>query len=41
MGAVRATTWKRINRRVLGVARDAGVETGERVRIDGTVTEVD
>ena len=38
MGAVRATTWERINRRLLGVARDAGVETGERVRIDSTVT---
>ena len=38
MGAVRATTWERINRRLLSVARDAGVETGERVRIDSTVT---
>ena len=38
MGAVRATTWERINRRLLSVARDTGVETGERVRIDSTVT---
>ena len=38
MGAVRATTWERINRRLLSVARDEGVESGERVRIDSTVT---
>lgn len=38
MGAVRATTWERINRRLLSAARDTGVETGERVRIDSTVT---
>ena len=38
MGAVHATTWERINRRLPGVARDAGVETGTRVRIDSTVT---
>ena len=37
-GAVSATTWERINRRLPAVARDAGVETGERVHIDSTVT---
>ena len=33
------TTDPRINRRLLRVARAAGTETGERVRVDSTVTE--
>ena len=37
--AVRAETWERINRALLGTARDDGIETGTRVRIDSTVTE--
>ena len=39
VGAVRAETWERINRVLLRAARAAGVETGERVRVDSTVTE--
>ncbi|MCY4645946.1 MAG: hypothetical protein OXE73_03620 [Gammaproteobacteria bacterium] len=37
--AVRAQTWERINRALLGTARDDGIETGRKVRIDSTVTE--
>ena len=37
--AVRAETWERINRALLGTARDDGIETGDKVRIDSTVTE--
>ena len=36
---MRAETWERINRALLGTARDDGIETGSRVRIDSTVTE--
>ena len=38
LGAVSATTWERINRHLLGVASAAGIETGNRLRIDSTVT---
>ena len=37
--AVRAATWERINRVLLGTARDDRIETGQKVRIDSTVTE--
>ncbi len=37
--AVSAETWERVNRCLLDAARAAGVETGERVRVDSTVTE--
>ena len=39
VGAVTAATWERINRTLLDAARAAGVEAGDRVRIDSTVTE--
>ena len=39
IGAIRAATWERIGGVLLGSARVDGVETGERVRIDSTVTE--
>ena len=38
VGAVTADTWEIVNRRLLSAARDAGVETGSRVRVDSTVT---
>ena len=37
--AVRAETWERINRALLGTARDERIETGRKVRIDSTVAE--
>ena len=39
IGRVRAETWERINRVLLDGARDDGIETGAKVRIDSTVTE--
>ena len=39
IGAVRSETWERINRALLGTARNDEIETGEKVRIDSTVTE--
>ncbi|MCH8245848.1 MAG: ISNCY family transposase [Bacteroidetes bacterium] len=36
---ISAETWEEINRILLGYAKDKGVESGERVRIDPTVTE--
>ena len=39
VGSVSADTWERINRRLLRAARDAGMESGSRVRVDSTVTE--
>ena len=39
VGTVRADTWERVNRCLLRAAQGAGVETGQRVRIDSTVTE--
>ena len=39
VGAVRAETWEHVNRVLLQAARAVGVETGERVRVDSTVTE--
>ena len=39
IGRVRAETWERINRVLLGDARDDGIETGRKARIDSTVTE--
>ena len=38
VGAIGAATWERINRRLLEAARSAGIESGERVRVDSTVT---
>ena len=38
VGSVRAETWERINRLLLASARELGVESGERVRVDSTVT---
>lgn len=37
--AVSAETWERVNRCLLEAARESGVETGDRVRVDSTVTE--
>ena len=37
--AVRAETWERINRALLGTARKDEIETGGKVRVDSTVTE--
>lgn len=37
--AVSAGTWERVNRGLLDAALAAGVETGESVRVDSTVTE--
>ena len=39
VGAVGAASWEAINRTLLEMARASGVETGDRVRIDSTVTE--
>ena len=39
VGAIRAETWERIDRVLLEAARDAGVESGDRVRIDSTAVE--
>ena len=39
IGAVRAEVWERINRVLLGRARDDKIEAGRKVRIDSTVTE--
>ncbi len=39
IGAVSALSWERINQRLLASARASGVETGEAVRVDSTVTE--
>ena len=38
VGSVEAETWERINRTLLSAALAEGIETGERVRIDSTVT---
>ena len=38
IGSIRAETWERINRRLLGAARDEKVEPGDQVRVDSTVT---
>ena len=39
VGAVSAETWERVNRCLLDAAREAGLERGDRVRVDSTVTE--
>ena len=39
VGAVGAASWEAINRTLLEMACASGVETGDRVRIDSTVTE--
>ena len=39
VGAVRPETWEQVNRCLLRAERDCGVETGERMRVDSTVTE--
>ncbi len=39
ISTVRPGTWERINRVLLGVARDERIEDGSVIRIDGTVTE--
>ena len=39
IGSIRAETWERINRHLLGAARDERVETGDQVRVDSTATE--
>ena len=38
VGSVSARTWERINLVLLDAARDAGVERGDRLRVDSTVT---
>jgi len=38
VGSIRAQTWERINGLLLSDARSSGVESGERVRVDSTVT---
>ena len=38
IGSIRAETRERINRRLLGAARDEKVESGDQVRVDSTVT---
>ncbi len=38
IGSIRAETWERINRCLLGAARDEKVEPGDQVRVDSTVT---
>ena len=39
VGAVRPDRWEQVNRDLLRAARDCGVETGARMRVDSTVTE--
>ena len=39
IGSIRAETWERINRHLLGPARDERVEAGDQVRVDSTATE--
>ena len=39
ISAIRPATWERINRHLLRFAQTEGIETGETVRIDSTVTE--
>ncbi|MDJ0862723.1 MAG: ISNCY family transposase [Gammaproteobacteria bacterium] len=39
ISSIRAKTWERINRSVLGDAKSEGVEKGQAIRIDSTVTE--
>jgi IS5 family transposase len=39
ISAIRPATWERINRRLLRFAQTEGIEPGETVRIDSTVTE--
>lgn len=39
VGAVSAETWERVNRCLLDAAREAGLETGGRVRVDSTAVE--
>lgn len=39
ISAIRPQTWERINRHLLGAAQLEGVESGDQVRIDSTVTE--
>jgi len=41
IGAIREQTWERINRRILQVAKEAGVETGRKMRVDTTAVETD
>ena len=38
-GSIRAETWERINRRLLGAARDEKVETGDQIHVDSTAVE--
>lgn len=38
MGSIRSETWERINGVLLSDARSSGVESGDRVRVDSTVT---
>ena len=38
IGSIRAETWERINRCLLGAAREEKVEPGDQVRVDSTVT---
>ena len=39
IGAIGAASWERINRRLLVVAQAERIETGERIRVDSTITE--
>ena len=38
VGSIRSETWERINGVLLSAARSSGVESGDRVRVDSTVT---
>ncbi len=39
VGAVSAETWERVNRCLLAAAREDGLETGDRMRVDSTAVE--
>ena len=39
IGSIKAQTWERINRCVLRNAKEEGVEKGQAIRVDSTVTE--
>jgi len=39
VGSLKAGTWERVNRSLLGDAKQEGVEKGQAIRVDSTVTE--